>query len=54
MKVRASTNFAQQIESSPHRFIAAWGVHLGGYVGGVLGTTAAIISIQRARKQMLV
>lgn len=26
----------------PYRFMATWGVHLGGYVGGAVGTAAAV------------
>lgn len=34
----------------PHRFIAAWGVNLGGYIGGLAGTAIAVVGILRSRK----
>lgn len=37
----------------PHRFMAAWGVHLGGYVGGVIATIYAVTSIVRERRSQL-
>jgi hypothetical protein len=33
----------------PRRFMAAWGVHLGGYVGGSLGTTVAVVLLMLER-----
>jgi membrane associated rhomboid family serine protease len=33
----------------PPRFIAAWGVHLGGYVGGLIGAIAVVLIIRRKR-----
>jgi hypothetical protein len=37
-------------EFRPYRFMAVYGIHLGGYVGGALGTILAIISIRRRRR----
>ena len=37
----------------PYRFMATWGVHLGGYLGGAVGTVRAVAVVVRARKQML-
>jgi len=33
----------------PYRFMATWGVHLGGYVGGLIGTAIAVIGVIRRR-----
>jgi len=33
----------------PRHFIAVYGIHLGAYVGGVIGTAIALLRIQRAR-----
>jgi hypothetical protein len=33
----------------PRRFMCTWGVHLGGYVGGLLGTIGAVIGVLRQR-----
>lgn len=33
----------------PRRFMCAWGVHLGGYVGGLVGTIAAVVLVLRQR-----
>ena len=41
----AATNFWR-----PHRFMAVYGIHLGGYVGGVLGAIYAVTSIVRERR----
>jgi hypothetical protein len=37
----------------PHRFMAVYGIHLGGYVGGVVGAIYAITSIVRERRSQL-
>lgn len=34
----------------PYRFMTVYGIHLGGYVGGLLGAIAAAISIQYERR----
>lgn len=36
----------------PRRFMAVYGIHLGGYVGGVLGTVIAVVRVTRARKAL--
>ena len=36
----------------PKRFMAVYGEHLGGYVGGLLGTTIAIVRIVRERRRL--
>lgn len=35
----------------PRRFMAVYGVHLGGYVGGILGTTLAVARVLRERRR---
>jgi hypothetical protein len=37
----------------PYRFMTVYGIHLGGYVGGLLGAIVAAISIQRERRVSL-
>lgn len=36
----------------PERFMAVWGAHLGGYVGGLVGTVAAVWWILRSRGRL--
>ncbi len=48
------SDFAPMVDANmyrPQRFMAAWGVHLGGYVGGTVGTVAGVILIIRARRK---
>ena len=35
----------------PKRFMSVYGEHLGGYVGGLLGTTIAVVRIVRERRR---
>ena len=35
----------------PRRFMAVYGIHLGGYVGGVLGTVIAVVLVTRMRRR---
>jgi hypothetical protein len=37
----------------PQRFMMTWGVHLGGYVGGLLGAVMAIADITRRRRKLV-
>jgi hypothetical protein len=37
-------------EMRPGRFLVVYGIHLGAYVGGTVGTTAALLRIARARR----
>lgn len=49
-----SSDFAQMVrhdEFRPYRFMAVFGVHLGGYVGGLLGMTLAVMCIVRRRRK---
>ena len=51
---RISTDFQDLVRADlwrPRRFMATWGVHLGGYVGGLLGTIAAVVLLVRERRQ---
>lgn len=34
----------------PHRFMTVYGIHLGGYIGGLAGTILAVFSIRNERK----
>ncbi|MBN1553297.1 MAG: hypothetical protein JXA11_01020 [Phycisphaerae bacterium] len=36
----------------PSRFCCAWGVHLGGYIGGPIGAAWSVILIRRKRKHL--
>jgi len=49
-----SDDFAYMVrrnEFRPYRFMAVYGIHLGGYVGGLAGTGLAVISILHARRR---
>jgi hypothetical protein len=35
----------------PNRFMAVYGIHLGGYLGGALGAVLAAILIRRQRRE---
>jgi hypothetical protein len=35
----------------PRRFFCAWGIHSGGYIGGLIATAGAVVSILRQRKK---
>jgi hypothetical protein len=35
----------------PRRFMCTWGVHLGGYVGGIVGTIGAVIAVVVTRRR---
>ena len=39
-------------EFRPFRFMAVYGIHLGGYIGGAIGAVMAVISIRFARRQL--
>jgi uncharacterized membrane protein len=50
-------DFAQMLrrdEMRPRRFMAAYGIHLGGYIGGLIGIVAVIFQIRRQRRACLV
>jgi len=36
----------------PRRFMAVWGIHLGGYVGGLIGAFVAVVSVVRKRGRL--
>ena len=36
----------------PYRFMAVFGIHLGGYIGGLLGTIVVAIMIRKQRRQL--
>jgi hypothetical protein len=49
----ASADFVEMTRTNifrPRRFIATWGVHLGGYVGGLIGVIAGVTYILRRRR----
>ena len=53
---RFSEDFRIMLEQDqwrPRRFMAVFGIHLGGYLGGLVGTAAAIARILRARRKTL-
>jgi hypothetical protein len=37
----------------PMRFMGAWGVHLGGYVGGLAGTICGVFWVVRQRRRLI-
>jgi hypothetical protein len=49
-----SSDFRQLVADDmfrPRRFMAVFGVHLGGYIGGVLGTVTAVVRLLRTRRK---
>lgn len=51
--IRLDSDFAAMVSVNmyrPYHFMAAWGVHLGGYAGGLIGTIAAAAKIVRDRQ----
>jgi len=51
-----NADFAEMLrrdEMRPRRFMTAYGIHLGGYVGGLIGTIVAIVRIRRERRASL-
>jgi hypothetical protein len=49
------SDFASMVDANvyrPKRFMSAWGVHLGGYIGGAVGTMAAValVLVRRYRR----
>jgi hypothetical protein len=38
-------------EMRPHQFMTAYGIHLGGYVGGLIGAIWAIVKIRSFRRK---
>jgi hypothetical protein len=47
-----SEDFRQMVrhdEFRPRRFMCVYGIHLGGYVGGLIGTILAVVLIRRER-----
>ncbi len=52
-----SEDFRQMVahdEFRPRRFMGVYGIHLGGYVGGLAGTVWAVVSIFRQRRSFKV
>jgi hypothetical protein len=52
----ASDDFREMMRSDlfrPRRFIAAWGVHLGGYLGGLVGTIVEVTVVMRRRRRLI-
>lgn len=50
------SDFSDLIDANmyrPYRFMAAWGVHLGGYAGGLVGTIVAAVLIWNVRRRLL-
>ncbi len=39
-------------EFRPYRFMTVYGIHLGGYIGGLTGTVIAVLSIRRGRHRL--
>jgi hypothetical protein len=50
--VQLQSEFAGMVSDNlyhPHRFMCAWGVHLGGYMGGAIGTILSASRVIRLR-----
>ncbi len=53
--IRVGSDFSDMVEMNvyrPYRFMAAWGVHLGGYVGGAIGTITAAMALLLRRSKI--
>lgn len=53
---RFSEDFREMLakdEMRPQRFIAVFGIHLGGYVGGLLAMMTAVVIVRRRRKRLV-
>jgi hypothetical protein len=53
--VRWNDDFADMLrldQMRPRRFMTVYGIHMGAYVGGVVGTIAGCVSVQRARRRI--
>ena len=53
--VRLSADFGEMVahdDFRPYRFMAVYGTHLGGYVGGAIGTIWAVRSILIERTKL--
>jgi hypothetical protein len=47
-----SSDFSEMADLNlwrPHHFLTAWGIHLGGYLGGAIGAVYAVWSVRRER-----
>jgi hypothetical protein len=49
--VLASVEYVRFTESNERRFMAVWGMHLGGYVGGGLGTGIGVWRVAQKRRR---
>jgi len=50
--VQLQSEFAGMVEGNywhPYRFMCAWGVHLGGYAGGAIGTIVSAARVMQVR-----
>jgi hypothetical protein len=55
LPARFSDDFDQMLrhdEWRPHRFMAVYGVHLGGYLGAALATTLAVLRTRQKRRAL--
>ncbi|HOF17944.1 MAG TPA: hypothetical protein PK082_03480 [Phycisphaerae bacterium] len=51
----ASEDFQMMVREDifrPYRFMAVWGIHLGGYVGALVGTGLAVWHVRQRRKAL--
>lgn len=46
----SETGFLQAARRA--KFVSVWGIHLGGYLGGLAGTAWAVLSVRRQRKRL--
>ena len=52
---RCIDDFAEMLRRDqfrPRRFMAVYGIHLGGYVGGLLGAMIAVVQVRRRRRNL--
>jgi hypothetical protein len=53
LPARWNEDFAEMLQANlwrPHRFMTVYGIHLGGYIGGLVAMITAVIVIRRQRR----
>jgi hypothetical protein len=53
---KLDSDFGDMVDANlfrPRRFMSAWGVHLGGYVGGLVGTMVSALWIVGRRRKLI-
>jgi len=54
--MRLDSDFQYMVDANvyrPRRFMCTWGVHLGGYAGGMIGTICAVLAVVVKRRRLV-